>query len=129
MTKVTDELRQYIATIERISRVTYSYSDIEQQLIDLLRFLESNMNWRADLEPVLMEIVGTSPDGVVQILEFTMHTLRWDGVHRALENLRDTTPNWNEKRTAERILEAWEDDWEDADLYDYYRTPDESASE
>jgi hypothetical protein len=129
MTKVTDKLRQHIATIEQISRVTYSYRDIEQHLIDLLRFLEFNMNWRADLEPVLIEIIDTSPDGVVQILEFTMHTLRWDGVQRALENLRDTTPSWNEKRSAERILEAWDDDWEDADLYDYYRTPNESVSE
>jgi hypothetical protein len=76
----------------------------------------------------LVEIIDTSPDGVVQILEFTMHTLRWEGVRRALENLQNTTTNWNEQRTAERILEAWEDDWGDAELYDYYRTPDGPAT-
>lgn len=54
-------------------------------------------------------------------MEFVMHALRWEAIRVELQRLLAVTTNWNDQRVLERILAAFDEDWEDADVYDYYR--------
>lgn len=55
--------------------------------------------------------------GSIEILEFSMHRLRLPSIRRALSELVQTASDWTVKRWAERVLEAYEDDWPGRDIY------------
>jgi hypothetical protein len=76
----------------------------------------------AELEACFVEIVQGTQRVPTEAVEFCMRTLRWPGVRRAAADLLARTQDWRVKTAASHILEVYEDDWPDADLYELYRT-------
>lgn len=56
--------------------------------------------------------------GVIEILEFSMHHLRWPGVYVVVSELAQSARDARVGRSAERVLEAFEDDWPGGEIYD-----------
>ena len=120
--------QQLVATIEHDAQVHLGVSEYETTLIDLLTLLESVTELRAQFVEILQTLVADWPWGAVEILEFTMHTLRWPEIRTALEASAVSDPDFRHRALAERALEAFDDEWEDGEIYMYYR-PDEKASQ
>jgi hypothetical protein len=118
---MADQLRAKMASIEQTARATFSNSDIEPQLLDLLVYLRANAQSREVLETVLIEGLDSAPESIIQMLGFTMHELRWSGIYDALEREEAATTKFGPTRSLERMLSAYEDDWDEAYTYDYYR--------
>lgn len=124
------ELRERISVIEEVAGRTYGTNDIEPMLYDLLRFLRSHPESRADFEAVLIELLDRDPLGAFEIIGFTMHDLRWGRIKQHVEIVRDRpvepSPIRAEMRRSnyDRLLTAFEDDWDDTDLFEYYQNPE-----
>jgi hypothetical protein len=118
---MADELRAKMASIEQTARATYSNSDVEPQLLDLLAYLRANAQSREELEAVLIEGLESAQESIIQVLGFTMHELRWRGIYDALQREKAATTKFGPKRSLERMLSAYEDEWDEACTYDYYR--------
>ena len=70
-------------------------------------------------------VAAPAPFGTVEILEFCMRALRWEGVRADLHAVVRAHPgdghNWEVRKAALRILDAYEGVWDNADLYRLYR--------
>lgn len=119
--RMADELRAKMASIEQTARATYSNSDLEPGLLDLLTYLRTNEEAKEELEVTLLEGLDSAPESIIQILGFTMHELRWSGIHDALERETAATSKFGPKRSLERMLSAYDENWDEACTYDYYR--------
>jgi hypothetical protein len=122
VSSLSDGLRVRMNSIEHVARTTYSNSDLEPQLVELLVYLRENAVSQAELEPVLIEGLDTVQESIIQTIGFTMHELRWNGVREHLLQERRSTTKFGPGRSIDRMLEAYDDDWEEAYSYDYYRT-------
>ena len=118
---MADQLRAKMGSIEQTARATYSNSDVEPQLLDLLAYLRANAQSREELEAVLIEGLDSAQESIIQIIGFTMHELRWSGIYDALQQEKAATTKFGPKRSLERMLSAYEDEWDEAYTYDYYR--------
>jgi hypothetical protein len=130
MTVEAGELQERLAVIEREAAATFGTNEIEHLLYDLLKFLQRNLEKRAEFEPILFDLLERNPDGTSEIISFTMHSLRWESVKDYVEQVRDRdvepSPPRAElrRRNYDRLLTSFDDDWDEADLYEYYRTPE-----
>lgn len=118
---VVEEMRQKLADIEALAAVTYGANEIEHLLTDRLKLVVDHPESRGEFERQFIDMLIRSPDGTVMTMEFVMHALRWEAIRVELQRLLAVTTNWNDQRVLERILAVFDEDWEDADVYDYYR--------
>jgi hypothetical protein len=86
-----------------------------------LKFVVDHPESRGEFEHQFINMLIRSPDGTVMRIEFVMHTLRWEAIPVELQRLLAIRTNRNDQRVIERILAAFDEDWDDADVYDYYR--------
>ena|ERR1022692_1187820 len=119
-----DKMKEKLAEIEAAAAITYGANDIEPMLVELLTLIRGHPAERAGFEDLFIDLIRRSPDGTVMILEFSMHTLRWEAVRKELESLRTNTEDFNIRRSVDRVLEAFNDDWADADIYEFYSESD-----
>ena len=55
--------------------------------------------------------------GAIEVLEFSMHRLRWPDIADALIELHTSHPDLRVRESAERVLEAFEDPWPTGEIY------------
>ncbi|ANZ20537.1 hypothetical protein SNOUR_36545 [Streptomyces noursei ATCC 11455] len=91
---------------------------LEANLERALELLRSNPDWQPQFEAELVSLIDTMREGVVELVSFVMHELRWPAVEEAISRrisapLRDVS----HLRLYEAMLEAFSDSWRDRDLY------------
>jgi hypothetical protein len=62
------------------------------------------------------------PWGALEILEFTMHTLRWDEVRATLQHHAESGSDFRTRDMARSALQAFEDEWPGGEIYRRYRS-------
>jgi hypothetical protein len=125
---LSNDLEEIVSDILRVAESSFDIRDIEPRLRALLSLLESSSARHEEFANALVALLAPVPNelplgqpGIVEILEFCMRKLRWPEVREALQELKSCTTDWRVRRAAERVLEAYEDDWTGGDLYDTYR--------
>lgn len=93
----------------------------EHLLRELLEFLVSDRVDRPTAVAMLSRLAEEWPSGSPEVLEFTMHELRWPEVRSALENHREQGGDFRTRDLAAQVLEAFEDDWPAGEIYERYR--------
>lgn len=129
-----DDLRYRLAAIEQLAEQTYGTNEIEHLLVDLLRFLESHPESRHDFEEVMRTFLLRNSAGAYETIGFTMRTLRWAAMEQCVSEVRDHAQDLSAARAEmwrsnyDRLLSAFADEWDDSDLYDYYRDSTDDAT-
>jgi hypothetical protein len=102
---------------------------IEDLLEALLQLMRRNTTRRSGfvrelkdliLHPAPGQLMLAQP-GITEILEYCMHELRWAEIRAVLESVDVDGSDLRSRRWAERVLEAFDDEWDAADTYRKYR--------
>ncbi|WP_211349434.1 hypothetical protein [Micromonospora pisi] len=99
-----------------------NYEEIEPDLRSLVAVVTGHPRHTADFEEEFISLLQSDNPGKTEILQYSMHLLRWPSVRAATENLLLVSDDPRAARTFERILEAFEPDWEDRDLFADFRS-------
>ncbi|MEK2477986.1 MULTISPECIES: hypothetical protein [Streptomyces] len=91
---------------------------LETDLERALELLRSTPDRQPQFEAELVALIDSMREGVVELVSFVMHELRWPAVEEAISRrisapLRDVS----HLRLYEAMLEAFSDSWRDRDLY------------
>jgi len=100
-----------------------STPDFEPQLLKVLQFVKASPEARRELGQAFVEMVTDLERGAWEIIQFCMRELRWPEVRQALQREFDTAKlknDWRRIAVLRDILDVYEPDWRDADLYAYY---------
>lgn len=95
-------------------------NEIEPVLVDILFLAKKNPVHESELKSAFLELVHLK-EMPVEILEFCMHDLRWPEIRQEVEKVIAASADPRERSALERVLSAYAEDWEDLDLYKYYR--------
>ncbi|MEU9118858.1 hypothetical protein AB0C96_03185 [Streptomyces sp. NPDC048506] len=91
---------------------------LEPHLERALAVLEQHPDLRRQFETQIVSLLDSLREGVVELVSFTMHELRWPAVERALRSrIADPTNKVSDLRLHEAMLDAFSDAWRDRDLY------------
>jgi hypothetical protein len=117
-----------ITRVLRAAEESFDSGAIEPSLTELLVLLREDGR-RAEfvdallalLHPAVGELQLARP-GIVDILEFCMRELRWEEIRDVMQALStDAASDWRIRSAAERVLEAYEDEWPGGEIYRTYR--------
>jgi hypothetical protein len=115
------DVAQLLAAIGSAAAQEVGVNSYEDLLIELLGLLRSDRVGRADAVSELERLVAEWSPGAAEALEFTMHELRWPEIRRALEDHQANGVDFRTRNLAGQVLQAFEDDWPEGDIYRTYR--------
>jgi hypothetical protein len=102
----------------RIADSSCGVEALEPELEIALRILRVNLNLKAQFETKILSLLDTLDEGVVELVSFVMHELRWSPVKEEIERrLENPTGDVSDRRHYEAMLDAFHDSWRDRDLY------------
>ncbi len=95
---------------------------LEPYLERALAVLERNPDLRPQFEVELITLIDSVREGVVELVSYTMHELRWSAVETVIRERisRPAGGGASELRFHEAMLDAFSDSWRDRDLYVRY---------
>jgi hypothetical protein len=114
------ELEERLAAIAAFAEHFFGVSELEPLLVDLLEFIQAGTVGRELLEKRLVALFVAASPGSVEVLEFVMRTLRWPVVELELRMIRDSDSDFRVVNEAKRVLEVFETDWDNGDIYRFY---------
>jgi len=98
--------------------------DLVPTLNDIVSLVQANPEHAEPAVSVFLDLLEEHPGelvlgvpGTIEILEFSMHHLRWPAVRMALSQLVQSASDLRVRRAAERVLEAFESDWPGGEIY------------
>lgn len=99
--------------------------DLVHTLNDIVALVQANPEYVEPATKVFLKLLEERPGelilgvpGTIEILEFSMHHLRWPALQLALSQIVQSANDPRVSRAAERVLEAFESDWPGGDIYD-----------
>ena len=122
MNSAYDDLARMFTRIVKVAESTLGVEELEPSLVDLLAYLQSDASDQSGAEELMQTLASEWPEGAVEALEFTMRSLKWEGVRSVLLAQRDGAEDFRHKDQARRVLEAYEPDWPGGEIYSTYRT-------
>ncbi|WP_405407544.1 hypothetical protein [Streptomyces decoyicus] len=113
--------RRCVEEVLRIADSTCGVEELDPELEHALRILRGNLDVRDRLEAEIVSLLDTPAEGVVELVSFVMHELRWPPVRAEIERrLAHPTGDVSNRRHYEAMLDAFHDSWRDKDLYRRY---------
>lgn len=107
-----------VADLLRSADRTCGVEDLEPHLERALALLRDHPDLRPRFEAELVPLIDRMREGVVELVSFTMHELRWPAVREAIESrAADPGRDVSRLRLYEAMLDAFSDSWRDRDLY------------
>lgn len=99
---------------------THGIRDLEPYLLDILKFTKNNLELKSKLAKSFIKIINDHRNGPLEIVMFAMRELRWEEVMMAALERKRTSTDPRVWTGMNDVLDVYEDDWEDADMYEYY---------
>lgn len=91
----------------------------EKHFIDALKIIKENESYKQEVLKYFIAIMKGEIDMPPELIEFCMRELQWPEIKNfANQQLKNSDPR--RQRLIEHVLEVYEEEWEDADLYEYY---------
>lgn len=76
---------------------------------------------KSEFEQYIISILDDPREGVVEVVSYTMHEMRWEVVRSEVASrLSDSLRDVSYRRLYEAILDSFSDSWRDRDLYARY---------
>ena len=98
-----------------------NYAEIEPQLARLVDIVHRNPALIDLFEREFSSLLALKNFGAVEILQYSMHILRWASIREAAKRAFRENEDLRRRRMYERILDAFEPDWEDRDMFIRFR--------
>lgn len=113
-----EEFRLAVRSVLEAAEATCGAEALEPHLDHALSVLVHHESNRKEFEEELVSLLDSVREGVVELVSFTMHELRWNAVERELRR-RLSCPGGNISypRLYEAMLDSFSDSWGDRDLY------------
>ncbi|MGW5003476.1 hypothetical protein ACWEP8_38125 [Streptomyces hydrogenans] len=97
---------------------TCGTEELEPGLERGLKILKGNSEFRGEFEDLIISLIDTPQEGVVEIVSFLMHDLRWEAVKKAVgDRILHPKGDVSNIRLYEAMLDAFSDSWRDRDLF------------
>lgn len=111
---------ELMSIVEKQWSETYSLDELEPSLVSILNFTKQYPNSRQVLEECFIELIHKPKRGSLEVLEFCMHELRWPIIKQITEEIVRNTKDIRRRDALRRIPEAYADDWDGIEYYEYY---------
>ena len=109
---------------------TYDCRRAEPYYVEILNLVKAHPEYRVHFVKEFLSILG-SGYGPWELIQFCMRELQWDEIRKeiALQKQEEIDGNhdWRIISVLDHILEVYEKDWDDAELYLYYSGGDDSS--
>jgi len=97
---------------------TFGVEALESDLEHALAIVQKNPESRSRIESEIITLIDSPREGVVELVSFLMHELRWKAIREAVsERISRPRGDVSNIRLYEAMLDAFSDSWRDRDLY------------
>lgn len=118
MTDPATEFMQSVRAVVATAEDTCGVEELEEGLERVLAILQRNPEMRGKFESEMIALIDSPREGVVELVSFVMHELRWEAIREAVnERISHPRGNVSNIRLYEAMLDAFSDTWRDRDLY------------
>ena len=114
------ELEHRLSAIEIVASNSFGVGDLESLLVDLLLYVRKCPIQQKLLEARFITLFLTGSPGSVEVLEFLMRDLQWEAIRNELQRIQDSHNDFRVINEAKRVLEVFEAEWANEDIYRYY---------
>ena len=97
---------------------------IEPHLLKVLDFSRENPEARMELAECFKKILRDRSAGPLEIVIFCMRELRWPEVEKEATDRLVSSDDLRVQSAMNSVLAVYDDEWEDADFYEYYSDKD-----
>jgi hypothetical protein len=112
-----ERVRAELVHAEHILSSEYSFDLAEPNYVRALSAIRNEPGQQQEFERLLLQLFRTKAISE-EPLAYLMHQLRWEGVRRQLKADRRSMPHQIATgRPIDRVLEAYDDDWENREFY------------
>ncbi|MEU7153114.1 hypothetical protein AB0B79_27220 [Streptomyces sp. NPDC039022] len=116
-----EALRACALAVTKRAHESYGSEALEPDLERALEILQSAPEQRQELETELISLLDPAREGIVELVAFTMHELRWPRIEQEIRRrITEHTGNVSDIRLYEAMLDAFSDSWRDRDLYERF---------
>ncbi|MFI9646022.1 hypothetical protein ACIHAA_06955 [Streptomyces sp. NPDC052040] len=113
-----EEFRAHAQEVMRSADASCGVEELEPELEAALGVLLGNLHLRAQFEREIVSLLDRIDEGVIELVSYTMHEVRWEPVRQDIERrLMSPTADVSARRHYEAMLDAFSDNWRDRDLY------------
>ncbi|MBA2808503.1 hypothetical protein E0500_014115 [Streptomyces sp. KM273126] len=116
-----DPVAEFMKAVQEVlaaAEETFGTEELEPGLERALAILQRNPESRGEFETRMIALIDSPKEGVVEIISFLMHELRWEAVREAVgERIDHPRGNVSNIRLYEAMLDSFSDSWRDRDLY------------
>lgn len=129
MNTTIENFKDLCAQIKLREQKTYGYNEIEDLLEKALNFIKTHKENRQQFvdffsSKILADgdqgLVYGNEHSLVQTIQFCMRELQWPEIEEASIKNKSSSSDWRVKGTMDNILEVYEEEWPDDELYTYY---------
>jgi hypothetical protein len=99
---------------------TFGANEIENELLDVLNFIKSNKEIEGEMKLFFVKIIEERKDYPIALITFCIRELQWPEIKEATISERNKTDDWRIISLFNDILKVYEDEWDDAEFYEYY---------
>lgn len=116
-------IKEFFRLTQKAEYIEKYHMDVspEKYFDDVLAYVMANLDCKADFCTAFIDVVRNPDLGSVELVQYCMHVLRW-------QELKEYFTDWLNKEQSERarhvlrrILEAFDDDWFNARMYERFR--------
>jgi len=104
----------------RVQKIAEGVDQVEPLMADLLSAIKKSPLCRPEIEAYFEQIVRSIDIDSVEVLQYCMHGLRWEGLRVLGSSLLREGCSPERRRLYERFLESFSDSWPERDLYDTF---------
>jgi hypothetical protein len=97
----------------------YSVSEVEPIFLDILLLLKNNMNNQKQLSGSILSMLDHEMIPF-EAIQFCMRELQWQEVKLGVITRLKESDDLRVHNVMNKLLEVFDDEWEDEDLYRYY---------
>jgi hypothetical protein len=120
MNHVQEEtLKNFFALCLEAKKADDDYRDelSEAEYDAVVQYVLDSAENRAILANAFVSIVFDPALGPLDLVEYCIHALRWDEVNQHMTERLKTEPSERVRSVLRRVLESFDSDWRDADMY------------
>ncbi|GAB4393535.1 MAG: hypothetical protein Tsb005_12250 [Gammaproteobacteria bacterium] len=129
MNTVMRDFEVLCAQINLRAKETYGYNQIEDLLLKMLNFIKAHDDYRDSFVVYFSEKISGEGENdlvygnynhLIQIIQFCMREMQWPEIKEAAIRRKSASSDWRVIGTMDQILEVYETEWPDDELYEYY---------
>ncbi len=120
MSKITEEFWALCLHANNTKGQDCGLDQLEPDLLNILNFTKLHADKREELAECFFGLVHDRTKGPFEILIFCMRELRWPEVRVEVEKRLEKSEDPRVHSVLNEILDVYEDEWDDADMYSYY---------